>query len=254
MNSDILNHIDKGRVFAIIPARSGSKGIKDKNIRVLNGHPLIAYTIAVAKLAAKIDRVIVSTDSEKYAEIARQYGAETPFLRPKEISGDKATDIEFMQHAVNWFFENEGSVPEYWVHLRVTTPCRKPSIIDDSIKAILDDKRATALLSLNSPKDILTPFKWLKIGKNGYAETLFWGDKIDLANAPRQSFETAYIRTDYTDVLKTSTILSDSLYGRRVLAFNTPYTGDIDDEISFNNCAELLKNIEFGEIRNYLNR
>ena len=85
MNSEILNHINKGQVCAIIPARSGSKGVKNKNIRLLNGFPMIAYTIAAAKLSQNIDRVIVSTDSEEYAEIARKYGAETPFLRPAEV-------------------------------------------------------------------------------------------------------------------------------------------------------------------------
>ena len=104
MNSEILEHIDIGKVFAIIPARSGSKGVKNKNIRPLNGYPMIAYTIAAAKLSKNIDRVIVSTDSEQYAEIARKYGAETPFLRPAEISGDRSTDIEFMRHAINWFY------------------------------------------------------------------------------------------------------------------------------------------------------
>ena len=120
MDKKILEHIDKGKVFAIIPARSGSKGVKNKNIRLLNGYPMIAYTIAAAKLSENIDRVIVSTDSEQYAEIAQKYGAEVPFLRPAEISGDTSADIEFMQHAINWFYENEGKVPEYWLHLRVT--------------------------------------------------------------------------------------------------------------------------------------
>lgn len=83
MNKDILNFIEKETVYAIIPARSGSKGVKDKNIRLLNKFPMIAYTIAAAKLSRKIDRVIVSTDSEKYAEIALKFGAEVPFFKAK---------------------------------------------------------------------------------------------------------------------------------------------------------------------------
>ena len=84
--------------IAIIPARSGSKGIKNKNLKKLGNHPLLAYSIAAAKLAVKIDRVIVSTDSEIYADVAISYGAEVPFLRPKDLSKDKSTDFEFMFH------------------------------------------------------------------------------------------------------------------------------------------------------------
>ena len=98
-------------IIAIIPARSGSKSLVDKNIKELSGHPVIAYSIAVAKLSKKIDRVIVSTNSKKYAYIARQYGAEVPFIRPDEFSTDTSTDKDFLVHAMNWFKENEGTIP-----------------------------------------------------------------------------------------------------------------------------------------------
>ena len=124
-------------VFALIPARSGSKGIPDKNIKLLDGVPLIAYSIAAALQSSIIDRVIVSTDSEEYAEIARHYGAEVPFIRPINISGDKATDVQFFEHAINWLQENDNYVPEYIVHLRPTTPFRNPEIIDDAISKFI---------------------------------------------------------------------------------------------------------------------
>jgi len=89
-------------VVAIIPARSGSKSLADKNIKELSGHPLIAYSIAAAKMSKKIDRVIVSTNSQKYAKIAKQYGAEAPFIRPDEFSTDTSTDKDFLVHAMNW--------------------------------------------------------------------------------------------------------------------------------------------------------
>ena len=93
-------------VVAIIPARSGSKSLVDKNIKLLSGHPLIAYSIAIAKLSKKVDRVIVSTNSQRYADIAKQYGAEVPFTRPKELSDDYATTSEVVIHAINWLKEN----------------------------------------------------------------------------------------------------------------------------------------------------
>ena len=120
-------------IIAIIPARSGSKSITDKNIKLLSGHPLIAYSIAAAKLSKKIERVIVSTDSKEYADIAKQYGAETPFIRPDEYSTDVSKDKDFLVHAMNWFKESESCSPEYWVHLRPTTPLRTVKVVDNAI-------------------------------------------------------------------------------------------------------------------------
>ena len=114
MNKSILDLIKKDSVYAIIPARAGSKGVKNKNIKCLKGYPMLAYSIAAAKLCGNVSRIIVSTDSEQYADIAESYGVKVPFLRPKEISGDKSTDIEFMEHAINWLAENEHEVPEYF--------------------------------------------------------------------------------------------------------------------------------------------
>ena len=91
-----------GEVLAVIPARSGSKSVKNKNIRLINGKPMIAYSIGHAKQAACIDRVIVSTDSEEYAEIARKYGAETPFIRPAQYATDTALDIDVFVHALEF--------------------------------------------------------------------------------------------------------------------------------------------------------
>ena len=118
--------------IAIIPARSGSKSILDKNIVKLAGFPLIAFSIAAAKLSRGVSRVIVSTDSEEYAEISRQFGADVPFIRPSDISGDNASDIDFMVHAMNWFDENEPLTPEYWIHLRPTTPLRDQKHITEA--------------------------------------------------------------------------------------------------------------------------
>ena len=95
-----------GGIIAIIPARAGSKGIPDKNVKQLAGHPLLAYSIAAAR-RAEIDPVIVSTDSEDYAEIVKRYGAEVPFIRPAEISKDSSTDYQFMRYAMEWYKNNK---------------------------------------------------------------------------------------------------------------------------------------------------
>ena len=93
--------------IAIIPARGGSKGLPKKNIKKLYGYPLISYSIIASKLSKLINRTIVSTDSKEIAKIAQDYGAEVPYLRPKNISKDSSTDYEFIYHAINWF-KKEG--------------------------------------------------------------------------------------------------------------------------------------------------
>ena len=101
------------KFVTIIPARSGSKSIPDKNILRLGKYPLIAYSIAAAKLSKYSSRVIVSTDSEKYASIAKDFGAEVPFIRPLNFSGDKSVDRDFLVHAMQWFLENESNYQKY---------------------------------------------------------------------------------------------------------------------------------------------
>ena len=106
------------KIYAIIPARGGSKGVPRKNIRLVGGHPLIAYSIVAARQCRRIDRVIVSTDSPEIADIARAYGAEAPFLRPPELAQDASGDIDFIRHALDWFQQHDHAEPEMLVHLR----------------------------------------------------------------------------------------------------------------------------------------
>jgi N-acylneuraminate cytidylyltransferase len=116
------------RAVALIPARSGSKRVPDKNVRVLAGHPLIAYTIAAAAKSGVFADVVVSTDSERYADIARHYGAEVPFLRPAEIAGDRSPDIEWVEHALRRL-AGEGRSYDCFSLLRPTSPLRLPETI-----------------------------------------------------------------------------------------------------------------------------
>ena len=117
-------------ILCLIPARSGSKSLVDKNIKLLNNKPLLSYSINQAKNSKHNMRIIVSTDSRKYADIANEYGAETPFLRPDEISQDDSTDYEFIKHAIEWLNVNESYYPDIILQLRPTQPARKISDID----------------------------------------------------------------------------------------------------------------------------
>ena len=87
------------KILALVTARSGSKSVKNKNIRLINGKPMIAYSIEHAKASKYINRIIVTTDSEEYAAIAREYGAETPFIRPSELAQDSSLDVDVFEHA-----------------------------------------------------------------------------------------------------------------------------------------------------------
>jgi N-acylneuraminate cytidylyltransferase len=115
-------------VVALIPARAGSRRVKDKNIRALGGHPLIAYTIAAARDAGVFAAVLVSTDSPVIAETARRYGAETPFLRPAEFAGDRSPDIEWVEHVLRRLAD-DGRRYDCFSILRPTSPFRQPETI-----------------------------------------------------------------------------------------------------------------------------
>ena len=115
-------------IVALIPARSGSKRVPDKNIRPLAGHPLLAYSIAAALQSKVFDAVIVSTDSERYAAIARHYGAEVPFLRPADIAGDTSPDIEWVAHTLERLRQG-GRTYTFFSILRPTSPFRLPATI-----------------------------------------------------------------------------------------------------------------------------
>jgi N-acylneuraminate cytidylyltransferase len=131
-------------LVALIPARMGSKRVPGKNVRVLGGHPLIAYTIAPALASGIFDRVIVSTDAEEVAAIARHYGAEVPFLRPAAMAGDKSPDIEWVEYTLA-ALRDAGQPFDCFALLRPTSPFRTPDTLRRAWQTFLDDRRADSL-------------------------------------------------------------------------------------------------------------
>jgi CMP-N,N'-diacetyllegionaminic acid synthase len=215
------------KVVAIVPARSGSKGVPDKNIRPLAGRPLIAFSIRAALRSPNIDRILVSTDSEEYARIAREFGAEVPFLRPVDISADMSTDLDFFRHALNWLQSHEGQVPELFVHLRPTTPLRDPQIVSKAVEVMKLSPASTALRSVHEmPESAYKTFEisgeWLKsVGSGSFA--------LDAANNARQQFPKTYHANGYVDVVRSSMIMEhNKLHGDKVHAFVTPPVAEID--------------------------
>jgi N-acylneuraminate cytidylyltransferase len=235
-------------VVAIIPARSGSKSIIDKNIIDLSGHPLIAYSIAIAKISKKINRVIVSTNSQEYAEIAKLYGAEVPFIRPDKYSTNISTDKDFLVHAMRWFEKNEGSVPEYWVHLRPTTPLREIKIIDSAIDEIMSNESATSLRSGHKAPE--SPLKWFVKDKI-YFRGLVSGEDYNL---PKEAFEQVYIPDGYIDIVKASFILDNrEIHGDKMIGFESPVCTEVDSIEEFDYIQYQLDKNKF-DLLNYLNK
>ena len=219
--------IQKGEIYAIIPARAGSKGVKNKNIRCVKGYPLIAYAAAAAALCPKISRVLVSTDSADYAKIANYYGAETPFLRPAEYATDTSPDIEFMEHAIGWIAEHEGKLPEFFMHLRPTSPLREPELVNAAAEKMLSDSEATSLRSAH--KQVFPPYKMFCIREDGYYRSFVDGMTIDEANNPRQDFSQVYVPDGYVDLLRTEFIMENHLmHGNKVISYILEESVDID--------------------------
>lgn len=228
----MMQKIVKGKNIAIIPARGGSKGVPHKNIKQLGGFPLLAYSIAACKLSNEVQRTIVSTDSEEIAQIAKQYGAEVPFLRPKQFAGDKSGDIEFVNHAISWLAENENEIPEFLIHIRPTTPLRNTKIMDIAIRKIEQSVDATSLRSAHKASE--SPYKWFVKNEEGYFESVVKGVTNDTANTGRQEFPDVYIPDGYIDVLKTNYIMqSQMLHGNKMIAFESPVCYEVDTEEDF---------------------
>jgi len=218
-------------ILALIPARGGSKGIPRKNIRLFAGYPLIAWSIAAAKQSELVTRIIVSTDDEAIAEVARAWGAETPFMRPAEFSQDKTTDLPVFEHALKWLEDVEAYHPEIVLQLRPTSPIRPRSMLDDSIRILLEHKDADCVRGIVAAAQ--NPYKmWRFNGEGKPLNPLLSVDGMDEPyNAPRQILPTVYWQTGHIDAIRVSTISHKrSLTGDVIypLIIDPRYTVDID--------------------------
>ena len=219
-------------ICAVIPARSGSKGVPGKNIRLLAGQPLMAWSIRAALMASAVQRVIVSTDSVEYAEIAHQFGAEAPFLRPEQSSTDTARDEAVVSHLVDWLKHERQTIPDYIVYLRPTTPLRLPDVIDDAVNALEMNDAATSLRSVHSMSE--SAYKTFE-QRDGVLIPVGTDDSaLDHTSGPRQGFPTTWIGNGYVDVFRSQRILDGKpLYGDCVAAFETDTAPEIDTEEDF---------------------
>jgi N-acylneuraminate cytidylyltransferase len=233
-------------VLALIPARGGSKSIPRKNIQNFAGEPLIAYSIAAGLAAETINRVIVSTDDDEIAAIAREYGAEVPYTRPEAISGDETPDLPVFKHALEWLKSNEDYQPDIIVQLRPTSPFRKQEHIDRAVWSLIERPEADSIRTICIP--FQNPFKMWKFDANGYLQPLIDIDLPEPYNLPRQALPEVYWQTGYVDAAWVDTILQkDSMTGARILplVIGADEWIDIDSPDDWRRAERL---IESGEI------
>ncbi len=222
--------MDSLNVVAVIPARSGSKGILDKNLQRIGSHSLLEWTIGASLQTKSIARTIVSTDSTSYAQLAREFGAEAPFLRPAKYSEDNSGDLDFVLHLLDFLGQDgESAVPDMLVHLRPTTPLRKPDVIDKAITyASTKTPRCTAVRSVHEMSE--SAYKSFEMQSDRKLMSVFSRKQdIEASNANRQSFPKTYVGNGYVDILFPKLILeSKKLHGDHVYAFETEPVVEVD--------------------------
>lgn len=236
-------------VYALVGARSGSRGIPNKNVREFEEHPLLAWSIAAGRLCPAFDRVVVSTDGEEIADVARRYGAEVPFLRPSSIAGDDSTDVEYVRHAIDAL---SAEPSDLIVLLRPTTPVRDVGLLADAVAALVQDPAATGLCSVHELPE--PPQKMLRL-EGDYLVGFFPEDpRPESFNLPRQAFPLAYHHNGYVDVLRASTVVeTGTLFGPRIRAFLTDFVLELDRSEDFDYNAQRARR-EAGALREYLDQ
>lgn len=248
-----MAHIPQQNVLGLILARGDSKSIPKKNIYPCNGKPLIFYTIQAALRSRLINRLVLSTDSQEIADVARAAGVEVPFIRPKELARDDTPDLPVVQHALSWLREHEGYVSSAVVHLRPTTPLKSARDIDRGVELLRQNKDADSVRSVCTP--LHTPFKMYRI-KEGekflqplltevYPEV--FAKHPEAFNMPRQLLPQVLRHSGYVDVIRPEVIMEqNSMSGSRILPLPFEEWRDID--------IDSLKELKYAEavVRAYI--
>ncbi len=228
--------------LAIIPARGGSKSVPKKNIKLLNGIPLIAYSIKIALENPQIDEVIVSTDNEEIAKIALSYGALVPFLRPKELSLDSTPDKPVILHTLEWFESIHKCMPDLILYLRPTSPFRSHSLINKCVNKIIQNNSFSSLRTVNTVEGIHHPY-WMFEDNDKILRPFI--DNIDLSKFYQRQLLPKCLRLNgVVDILKPQIVKDESnIYGNSIghILTDNMITVDIDDQIDFDFAEFLLK-------------
>jgi CMP-N-acetylneuraminic acid synthetase len=216
-------------VLAVVPARGGSKGIPRKNVRLLGGYPLLAWSVAAAQESRSVDRILVSTDDTEIRDVAVRCGADAPFLRPSDLAQDASPDLPLFQHAVDWLERHERFRPDLIVQLRPTSPFRPPGLVEEGLARLAADPRADSLRAVTAPGQ--NPYKmWRTPAGSPYLAALLDDAGPEAYNRARQELPATLWQTGHLDVFRRETLARGSLTGERVLGLEVParYAVDID--------------------------
>jgi len=237
---------NKTIIHALIPARGGSKSIPKKNIRRYDSCPLLVHSIIAAQEIPIINRIVVSTDCKETRKIALKHGADVPYLRPSNISGDLSTDLECFQHYLSWLKLMKQECPDVIIHLRPTYPERNNDILYKCLKKFLEIKdNYTSLRTVVSIEKSL--FKMYTIDKK--SNTLIptykkYGEIKEPYNQVRQILPKTYLHNGCIDIIKRETIENGSVTGDKIYAYimDKEETYDIDTEEDWIRSLESLSN------------
>lgn len=235
----------QAEVLGIVGMRSGSKGVPDKNLRPLAGRPLVGWILNASRQAKLLTRVIVSTDSAEYASVARSFGAETPCLRPADLSGDTAPDYDYVRHMLDWLDEHEGYRPNIVVKLTATVPLQSADDIDAVISIVTADPSADSAVVIAEARQ--HPLKALKIVDDGEGGrklvTYFTNSGREVTPIARQHYEKAYFRANVIACRRRVIFDTGSLTGDLVRFHVIPQERavDIDSLTDFYVVEQLMK-------------
>jgi len=230
------NFATNNDVWALIPARSGSKGIKQKNLQKIMNYSLLSYAVKAAERSKYIERTFVSTNSKKIKREAIKFAAEVPFLRSKKNSSDTATDYEVILEFLKKIIKIEKILPKYIIYLLPTTPFRDPKVLDTAIIKFKKLKKYDSLISVHEMDEPIHKKFFIKDNK---LKPVFSNLSLDDANKPRQIYPKSYTYNGYLYVVKTKNILKKISLGTQCFPFLTSKTIDIDNKfnLSFARCA-----------------
>ena len=206
---------NRNKIWAIIPARSGSKSIKDKNLKKIAGRSLIEHSIRSAKQINQVEKIIFSSDSKKYLKIANKIGVDILHHRSIKASKDYSTDLDFFKDFIKNYSIKD--LPDFFIHLSPTTPIRKKKILNDAVRLFLENhNKFTAMRSVSKMSE--SSFKTFII-KNSKLCSINNNFKLDFFNNPKNNFPKTYFPNGYIDIVKTKKYFKNFIHGNKVLPY-----------------------------------
>ncbi len=219
--------VELKKILAVITARGGSKGIPGKNVKLLGDKPLIAYSIDVAKKSKLITHTIISTDDQTIADVAKTYGGDVPFIRPKEIAEDKTKHVPVMQHAIEFMEKKNGIKYDYVVILQPTSPFRLVEDVDETLKKLISAEADSAVTLVDCGNDHPVKAKKLVKGK------VLPYSLPEPEGVRRQDLEPAYRRSGAVYAMRRDLIMEGSLYGKEIVGHVVPADRSVDIDTPF---------------------